>query len=253
MIMILTNSCEKFSDDEPITDIEGNIYETVKIYRQVWMTENLKVTKFNDGTSITLVPDSATWMDLETPAYCWYNNDSTSYKEPYGALYNFYAVNTGKLCPTGWHVPTEEEWYTLISKLDAKHEPFNYFGITSFTAGGKLKEAGTTHWYSTNQGATNETGFTALPGGSRSYYPFTGGEIGWTTSPETVHKNSDGYYDIGYIAHFWSSTYITLSPTEEGKGGGSGGMRSTLYRDNNWVVRDQFGSNNGLSIRCVKD
>jgi len=98
-----------------ITDIDGNYYTTVTIGTQVWMVENLKTTKYNDGTGIPLVTDNTVWCNLSTPGYCWYNNDETTYKNPYGALYNWHTVHTGKLCPSGWHVPTDSEWITLTS------------------------------------------------------------------------------------------------------------------------------------------
>ena len=144
-----------------IKDIEGNVYKTIAIGKQVWMTENLKTTKFNDGTSIPMVTENEAWIKLTTPAYSWYNNDSTANKNTYGALYNWYTVKTNKLCPAGWHVPTDAEWVALITYLE---------GFT--VAGGKMKEKGIEHWKSPNEGATNETGFTALPGGYRSrQYP----------------------------------------------------------------------------------
>jgi uncharacterized protein (TIGR02145 family) len=136
-----------------LTDIEGNVYKTITIGTQTWMAENLKTIKYNDGTAIPLVTDAA-WGTMTTPAYCWYNNDA-AYKDTYGAMYNWYTVNTGKLCPSGWHVPTDAEWTILTT----------YLGGVS-VAGGKLKETGTTHW-SINTGADNETGFTAVPGGGR--------------------------------------------------------------------------------------
>jgi len=139
-----------------VTDIDGNVYHIITIGTQVWIVENLKTTKFNDGTVIPIVTDNTAWSNLTTPGYCWYNNDAATYKDPYGALYNGYAVHTGKLAPSGWHVPTRTEWTTLI----------NYLGGEGL-AGGKIKEADTVHWNSPNAGATNESGFTALPGGSR--------------------------------------------------------------------------------------
>ena len=143
-------------------DIDGNSYTSLTIGTQVWMKENLKTTKYNDGTSIPLVTDKTAWANLSTSGYCWYNNDATTYKTFYGALYNWYTVNTGKLCPTGWHVPTKDEWATLAT----------YLGGESI-AGGKLKETGTSHWLSPNTGANNTSGFTALPGG----YRYTAGEF----------------------------------------------------------------------------
>ena len=126
------------------------------------MAENLKTTKYNDGSSIPLVTDGTAWAALSSPGYCWYNNDAASYKDLYGALYNWYATepagNGGKnICPTGWHLPAQNEWVLLDSYLDP--------GLS----GGKLKETGTSHWGSPNTGASNESGFSALPGGYRSW------------------------------------------------------------------------------------
>ena len=140
-----------------VTDVDGNVYNTVTIGTQCWLQENLKTTKYKDGTSIPLVTDNSAWGSLSTPGYCWYNNDDT-YKNTYGALYNYYTVLTNNLCPSGWHVATEREWSTLVT----------YLGGASI-AGGKLKESGTTHWVTPNTGANNETGFIALPGGRREH------------------------------------------------------------------------------------
>lgn len=99
---------ENNSDDVSVTDIEGNVYSTVEIGTQIWLVENLKTTKFNDGTNIPSVPDAVEWNDLTTPAFSWYDNDPTQ-ADPYGALYNWHAVATGKICMTGWHVPNSDE------------------------------------------------------------------------------------------------------------------------------------------------
>lgn len=137
-----------------VTDADGNVYHTITIGTQTWMLENLKTTKYNDNTSIPNVTDVIGWAGLSTAAYSWYNNDINN-KTPYGALYNWYAVSSGKLCPKGWHVPTDVEVATLVT----------FLGGTS-VAGGKLKETGTTHWSSTTS-ATNESGFTAVGAGYR--------------------------------------------------------------------------------------
>jgi len=100
-----------------LKDIDGNSYKTVTIGSQVWMAENLKTTKYNDGTSIPMIPENNAWTGLTSPAFSWYNNDSTENKKTYGALYNWYTVNTNKLCPTGWHVPADAEWMTLTTYL----------------------------------------------------------------------------------------------------------------------------------------
>jgi uncharacterized protein (TIGR02145 family) len=162
LLLLLSLSCNKKNDeaDPPpsgtVKDADGNVYHTVTIGTQVWMVENLKTTKYNDGTPIPHVVSDEDWDRLLTPGYCWYNNDTT-YKNTYGALYNWFAVNTGKLAPTGWHVATDQEWTTLT----------NYLGGET-VAGGKMKSTGTTLWKSPNQGATNTIGFTAVPGGFRS-------------------------------------------------------------------------------------
>ncbi len=115
--------------DQPCLDIDGNIYKTVQIGTQTWMAENLKTTRYNDGSPIILGnggPAGYTkWFDLQEGAYCWYDNDAKTYKDAYGAIYNWHAVGTGKLCPTGWHVPTYSEWTTLITFLGGEEEAFN--------------------------------------------------------------------------------------------------------------------------------
>jgi uncharacterized protein (TIGR02145 family) len=177
LALILTNTCKKDEGNNnpsvSLTDKDGNVYTHVTIGAQIWMVENLKTTKYDDGTAIPFVTDNAAWANLTTPGYCWYENDASSYKTTYGALYNWYTVETDKLCPAGWHVATDEEWTTLA----------NYLGGDGI-AGGKLKESGTINWDSPNTGATNESGFKGLPGGNRG---------------------GDGYFNnIGYTGHWWS-------------------------------------------------
>lgn len=158
-----------------VYDIDGNPYQEVVIGAQTWLKPNLKTTRYNDGVSISNITNSNTWGNLSTGARSYYSNDSTTNAPIYGALYNWYAVNTGKLCPTGYHIPTETEWNTLIS----------YLGGSS-VAGGKLKETGTLHWASPNTGATDDFDYTALPGGFRD-------DLG-------------GYYTITTQGYWWSST-----------------------------------------------
>jgi len=145
--------CEKGSNLP--TDGDGNVYDTVVIGTQVWLKENLKTTKSRYGDPLHLVPENDKWGTYSFNAYCWYDNVE-GLKDTYGALYNYKAVEVGAICPLGWHVPTPEDWTTL----------FNYLGGKN-VAGKKLKETGFAHWGSENQGATNETGFTALAGGRR--------------------------------------------------------------------------------------
>ncbi|HBH49701.1 MAG TPA: hypothetical protein DDX98_13740 [Bacteroidales bacterium] len=207
---------------EPVTDIDGNEYKTVQIGNQIWMAENLKTTKYNDGTEIPLVTENYDWAsyNLDTPGYCWYDNDIATYGEKYGALYNWYAVNTGKLCPVGWHVPTDEEWTQLS----------DYYGGVS-NLGGKLKETGTSHWVSPNTGATNETGFTALPGGSRNI--------------------SGNFGSTGYLGIWWSATehdtyynaaWSRYVKNDEG-----------LFYNSRSGNTNHIHKGNGFSVRCVKE
>jgi len=200
------------SKSQTVNDIDGNIYHTVTIGTQVWMKENLKTTKYNDGKAIPLVADNNTWAALSTPAYCWYKNDPY-YKELYSALYNCFTVNTGKLCPTGWHVPSDAEWTTMVSYLGGKS-----------VAGGKLKEIGTTHWNSPNAGVTNETGFTALPGG---------------------HRSSNGTFESNGTSGYWWST--TEFATDRAWSWG-------VYYDFICIYRDDYGDNRyGFSVRCLRN
>jgi len=141
-----------------VTDIDGNVYKTVKIGTQWWMAENLSVSRYCNGDSIPDISDSAQWVSLITGARCNYGKD-TSMEAIYGKLYNWYSVNDSRgLAPIGWHVPSINEWTILTDYLGGSN-----------VAGGKMKEAGISHWQSPNTGATNESGFSALPGGYRYY------------------------------------------------------------------------------------
>jgi uncharacterized protein (TIGR02145 family) len=163
-------------DSSLVSDMDGNKYKTIKIGTQIWMAEDLKTTKYNDGTPIPNITDNTAWMSSYNPGYCWYNNDK-DFKSTYGALYNFSAISAGMLCPQGWHVPTDYEWSELSIFLGGE-------GV-----GGKIKEAGTAHWVTPNQDATNSTGFTALPGGGRDINGLFNGmglsNTWWTSSMYT--------------------------------------------------------------------
>jgi uncharacterized protein (TIGR02145 family) len=167
LLIIVATACKKENnnnDDDSIpppvltvTDVDGNVYQTVTIGTQVWMQENLRVTHYRNGDAIEQVTDSTAWYQLGTGAYCNYKNAS-SFSGTYGRLYNWFAVNDSRnICPVGWHIPTVAEWEVLIA----------YLGDSN-SAGGKMKEAGTVRWYSPNTGADNSSGFTALPAGFRS-------------------------------------------------------------------------------------
>jgi len=184
-----------------VTDIDGNVYQTVTIGTQVWMAENLKTTKYRNGDPIPNVMDNAAWGALATGAYCWSNNDAAIYKAAYGALYNWYAVaDSRNIAPIGWHVPADTEWTTLTTFLGGES-----------VAGGKLKEAGTAHWNSPNTGATNSSGFAARPGDYR-YSNGTFGSIGhngwWWSSPASDASNAwHRYLDYSYAAVGRGSNY----------------------------------------------
>jgi uncharacterized protein (TIGR02145 family) len=210
IVSTVLHSCKKEENDNTVTDIDGNKYTSVSIGTQIWLVENLKTTKCNDGAQITGATDNTIWANLSTPSYCWYNND-TSNKDAYGALYNWYAVNTGNLCPAGWHVPTYADIYELAS----------YIG---FTGGGKLKEFGTMHWLSPNTGATNGTGFTALPGG--------------------LHYASGAFDSMGVRGEWW---WIPDEP-------GYQGMLSLVYESTDILSGyGNYEETRGASVRCLKD
>lgn len=169
---------ENWQPGEPWVDIRDNYpYKTVLIGSQVWMAENLRAVEYNDGTPVLLVTDNQIWTGLKTGAYCTYENRPP---DTYGMLYNWYAVSTEKLCPSGWHVPVESEWHQLLNLLG---------GVSS--AGYALKEAGTSHWSVPNTGSTNSSGFTALPGGGR--------------------MNEGVFGSAGEMAQFWVNTLYQIN------------------------------------------
>jgi len=207
------------------TDIDGNQYNYIKIGTQIWMAENLRTTKFNDGTAI---PSEG---EMGMPTYCWYNNDEATYKDTYGALYNWWAVfeSGGKLCPTNWHVPTDDEWTTMENYLIANH--YNYDGTTTGNKIAKSLAAATGWRSSSTSGAVgntdyptkrNLTGFTALPGG---YCP--------------MHNNFDYILERGM---WWSSTDATRP------------WHRVIYFNYSYVGRENnLTKESCLSVRCVRD
>jgi len=142
------------SQGQTIKDIDGNVYNTVTIGNQVWMKENLRTTRLNDGTPIKVITDNLDWDTQTSPARCWYKNDSAAYHNVYGIIYNDLVLHTNKVCPQNWHVPSKDEWTTLFSFLGGKE-----------IAGNKMKDTSSL-WLSPNK-ADNLTGFSALPGGYR--------------------------------------------------------------------------------------
>ncbi len=195
--IILFSCTREDKSPEPLIDIEGNIYKTVRIGEQLWMAENLKATMYNDGEKISLITDASEWRNSTKPGYCWYNNDESSNKDTYGALYNAFTVNTGKLCPTGWHVPEMEEFQKLEE-----------FIADTITPGGKLKETGFDHWLAPNTGADNRSGFTARGAGIR-YFEGSFSSILYYTS---IWSGSEsGNHEQWYIALYYNDASLIVS------------------------------------------
>lgn len=177
---------------------DGNSYKIITIGTQTWMAENLKATKYNDGADIPIITDQIEWASLTSSGYCYYLNDYTNYGSIYGCLYNWYSVNTGKLCPEGWHAPVKNEFEILIDYLGGEQ-----------VAGAKLKEIGTTHWTYPNEGATNESGFCALPAGNRDYE----GGFGYNGFYGNFWSSTDGIPNHAYEIYVGAqSTAVFLSP-----------------------------------------
>ena len=218
-------------DDEPtgsgspvtVTDIDGNVYQTVRIGDQLWMAENLRVTHYRNGDPILHVTDNAAWFGLLTGAYCSYDNDEGNVAA-YGRLYNRYVVEDSQnIAPEGWHVPNDADWKQLEMYLGMSQSTADGTQWRGTDEGGKLKEAGIAHWSYPNEGATNESGFTALPGGYRLSY--------------------GDFREMDTSAHFWSfPVRIGDSP-----------WNRRLHYTTSRICRDTYGLLDGYSVRCVKD
>jgi len=227
---------------ETVTDADGNIYYTVNIGDQMWTKENLRTTKYNDGTAIPLVTDKNAWGSLITPGYCWYDNVKNNMKK-YGALYNWYAVNTGKLAPKGWHVPSDREWNILEEYLAANGYRWRYnWERTTVGYGGIAKSlaakidwktsttptsGGTIGTIGNNLTENNRSGFSSLPGG----YLYKGNAIFFSS--------------IGQEGYWWSATECDAS---------SAWSRCLSYRSDRLDRDIEFGGKScGLSIRLLRD
>lgn len=216
LLLLTVIACGGSDDAGPVTmtDRDGNVYATVAIGAQVWAAESLRTTRYADGTAIPPVSDGTAWSGLSEGARCSYANDDAN-AATYGYLYNWYAVSDGrKLCPAGWHVPSRAEWETLVAALG---------GLG--TAGGSLKEAGMAHWSSPNTGATNSSGFTALPAG----YRYANGS----------------YFDVRLAAFFWTSTST---------GSADNAFARSLFHDDAAAYEETNNdAKSGMSVRCIKD
>ena len=212
-----------------LTDIDGNVYQTVKIGDQWWMAKNLKVTRYINGDSIPKVTDNSTWRDLSTGAYCAFNNDNGNV-DTYGLLYNWYVVgDSNNIAPAGWHVPTSEEFMALLNYLIANG--YNWDGTTTEDKTGKSLASKTGWKTSTEEGdigndvaTNNASGFTALPGGYRYYYG------------QFYHEGGRGYW--------WSTTEIDL---------GSAWARVLDCQKPNFGRFGSGGKTYGFSVRLVRD
>ncbi len=219
-------------DTNVVTDIEGNRYKTIVLGAQTWMAENLRTTKFNDGTPIPLVTSGSDWYQLRTPAYCYWDNDSVHYHNVFGPLYNWYAVDTGKLCPAGWHIPTDGEWTVMQDFLIA-----NGYNFDGATTGNNISKAlaDTILWTaSAVEGAIgntdfpefrNKSGFSALPGG---------------------YRNEGGNFIRALVrGYWWTSTQYSEDPE-------SSWYRELRY-DTTYVFVNIAKQWMGFSVRCIKD
>ena len=214
--IIPTASCSisfTFGISGNVIDIDGNIYDTIHIGNQVWLKQNLKAIHYDNGDAIPNIINNTAWSVLTQGGYCDYNNND-NISIIYGRLYNNYAVTDSRnLCPSGWHIPSDAEWTTLT----------NYLGGEAIS-GGKLKETGLTHWNAPNTGATNETGFTALPGG---------------------HRNYTGSYGLfGTDCYFWTSTQLNNNYDA---------WYRFIVNDNATVFRGSDSKVMGGYVRCIKN
>ena len=221
IILFISAACEKNPEKSGLTDIDGNVYDTVVIGTQVWMAENLKTTKYNDQALIPNVTENTEWIALTTDAYSWAQNNEATLKPQYGALYNWYAVETGKLCPTGWHIPTDGEFSSMEISLGMTSEQANGTDWRGTDQGKQMKN--TTGWQ-TGENGTNTSGFSALPAGYRSY----------------ITGNSEG---IGLITYFWTETGLDENIA----------VYRRLDGDNDKVFRSGTYKKAGKSVRCVKN
>lgn len=194
-----------------VIDYDGNVYSTVVIGTQTWMKENLRTSHYRNGLAIPVFSDNTAWANLSTDAYCYYDNEANN-ANVFGNLYNWYAIQNENICPTGWHVPADAEWTVLTDYLGGEN-----------VAGGKMKEAGTSHWASPNTGADNTSGFTALPGGYRN--------------------NNGAFTLIDFYATWW-----TISPFDT-----TSAWYRTISYDLNSVYRSSYNKKSGFSVRCVKN
>jgi len=238
-ILLLIPACNDFQSAGIVTDNDGNVYQTVVIGTQTWMRENLKTTKYNDGTEIPLITNDSSWKTMKTPAYCWYNND-TKYKKTYGALYNWFTIHTGKLAPVGWHVASKDEWKILSDYLTAKPGKSENAGSALASSGDWTVTDIQVNPYSYTEkdispvgnakNKNNSSGFNAQPSGYRN----------------TMSGSNTTFKDLGKTTMWWCSD------------SGLGESNAMVSYIGLTYVSSSFGasldySTNGCSVRCIKD
>lgn len=204
-----------------VTDVDGNTYTTVTIGSQVWMAENLRTTRYRDGTAIPNVTDNAVWPQLTTAAWCYYENNVAN-DASYGKLYNGYAAADPNICPEGWHLPSDAEWQQLEAFLGMPPDSLGQTGWrgAAENIGGQLKA--TNLWNAPNAGATNASGFSGQPGGNRSIF--------------------GNFYNLGDYGNWWSASGITEYAWCRG-----------LRTSNGAIDRASVAKWMGFSVRCIKD
>jgi uncharacterized protein (TIGR02145 family) len=221
-----------FNASSQVKDIDGNFYKTIKIGSQTWLAENLKTTRLNDGTLIPVVEGNDQFIEQRTPAFCWYNNDTT-YKSIYGGLYNWYSVITGKLCPTGWHVPDDAEWITMEMTIGlTEDDAVNGTWDRGKDHGARLKDL--SKWNSSDN-TVIPSGFAALPAGLRA-------------DDGSFFNAKVDRSDFGINTCFWTST--------PRKGTGIQDAVDSYFRSintDNSVERNISNNFCAYSIRCIKD
>lgn len=206
------------------TDIDGNVYKTVILGKYEWMAENLKTTTYNDGTKIPFVTDDSTWANLNTGAYCWYNNDEHN-SVTYGALYNWYAVNSGKLCPEGWRVPTEEEWNYMEEYVNSHLVDVEFDSDDQLTRGSKTGKylKSKSGWIEYGNGP-DTFAFAALPGGERQ-------------------ASKGKFFHVGRNGFWWSATEHDETQAK---------FRCIIYSLDD-ITHNTHPKRFGFSVRCIRD
>jgi len=210
-----------------VSDIDGNVYKTIKIGTQIWMAENLKTTRYNDGVSVTLITQPFPWINLYQGGMRWHNDNPGAFKALFGGYYNWFAVNTGKICPTGWHVPLESEWNTLETYLESNG--YGYLGSGNDIA---KAMASKNQWVTStvdgtpgkNPDANNSSFFTAIPSGNSNA--------------------TNGLFEYnGNRCYWWTGTMVDVTYA----------VGKYMSKEQPALMKQNFDKKYGHSIRCIKD